>query len=145
MKKRYLSVLLVVAMVLLAGCSGAAGGSIDTSGYPDPPEDERLYTMTIYWPLDIMGGDSPMYLFDREGIVEEGSREDPNAVKADSGFEIFDTPPPGGREFYFRGITPGDVVLTIRNENKGKITYECKYILRVYSDLRLALLDVIDD
>lgn len=133
---------ILAGLLLFSACAADEGGSVgtDSSQYPNPPEGEWMYTLTIYWTFNGAGGEFAQYALAPEGIIEEGIREDPAAAGA--GEELLPDTPPGGREFNFRGVSPGDVVLTISTTDSADKTVRAEtYVLRVYDDLRLAVLD----
>lgn len=142
MKKAAVALLSVVALVC-AGCGKAAPAPTSTAHLPDPPEDEWLYELPIYWAWNMMpeakeGWD---YTFSREGVVEEGRRDAPATGQEGDGV-LEDLEAPGGRTVYFRGVAPGDVVITFTTKQNGKKVLDVNhYTVRVYEDLRLALLD----
>lgn len=138
-----------LAVFLFCSCAGAEANEVDEMQYQDPPETEWLYTLRVYWEWNT--GDfeeHPGYVLDQEGILEEGFRADPAIVEQRTkleteGVEIIhaDDPPPGGAYFDFCGVAPGDVTLKMQTTKNGKLLDECTYTIRVYDDLRLAVLD----
>ncbi|NLW79087.1 MAG: hypothetical protein GXY32_06720 [Ruminococcaceae bacterium] len=132
---------LVLSLVLLALCLCACSGtpaslSLDPAQYTDPPEAEWLYQLDIYRAWDGVNGESNSYTVSTEGIIEEGTREDPNNPGEDEFLEI-----PGGRTYFFRGVAPGDVQLTFTVTKDGKTMDQAVYAIRVFDDLRLVILD----
>ena len=139
---------LALATLFLAGCGQKK--AIDTAQYPDPPASEWLYTLTVYWAFNTGGGEYPGYTLSAEGVVEEGTREDPAATPPPGAVEgelvLDDLPMPGGRDYSFRGAAPGDVVLTMHTENeKGKTVHQRTYVLRVNENLQIAVLDILEE
>ena len=152
-KKSLTAILLCLGFTLLfcaCGNPGKKSNTIGTTQYPDPPESERMYTLSIYWEFNTGGTEYSGFAFSEEGIIEAGVREDPNApspdpniVPDDSVVVIEDIVPPGGALYDFRGVAPGDVVLTIssKSEEGDKLMDEGVYVIRVYDDLTLAVLN----
>lgn len=148
--RRNTSRILVFCLMVFLCCSyaGAETNEVDMMLYQDPPETEWLYTLRVYWEWNT--GDfeeQPGYVLDQEGILEEGYREDPNVLEERSrleseGVEIIDLddPPPGGAYFDFCGVAPGDVTLKMQTTKNGELLDERIYAIRVYEDLRLAVL-----
>lgn len=133
---------------MLCACASAESSETDENQYTDPPESEWVYTLRVYWEWNT--GDyeeSPGYILEPEGIIEEGIRENPNTPEPENEDEILITaldPPLGGAFFDFRGVTPGDVVLKMQTTKQDKLLDERTYTIRVYDDLRLAVLDCVD-
>ena len=128
----------------------AEGGqpAIAAAAYPDPPESDRAYTLSIYWAFNTGGSEYPGYAFSTDGIMEAGVREDPGApMPAPGGLSGIildeDAPPLGGIDYDFRGAAPGEVTLTVtaHDSESDRLMSERVYSIRVYDDLRLAVLD----
>ena len=109
--------------------------------YEDVPEDKRLEALSIYMAWNGAGGETWICEFNTENVVEEcGPPPKPEPVPG--GMEIFlDDELPGGRTLWFKGVSQGDVVIAFTTKNeKEKIVDIQQYAVRVYDDLRLALL-----
>ena len=171
MRNKGLIVISLGLVLLLCSCGGSSGDAASIAAaadslsvyedstessqpasaavsYPEPPESDWVYTLSIYWAFNTGGSEYPGYAFSADGIIEEGVREDPGAPipAPDSMSGIIlddDYTPPGGIDYDFRGVAPGDVTLTITSHDSenDKLMSECVYIIRVYDDLRLAVLD----
>lgn len=145
MKNKMIRTMLLCAAGLMCCACAQGSGAIDTSQYNDPPESEWVYTLDVAWQWNTGDFDeSPGYVMSQEGIIEEGSREDPNAQEDEDAI-IDDDFISGGRFYYFRGAAPGDVTLTMQTKNGNKLLDERTYMIRVYDDLRLAVLDVVNE
>ena len=147
MKKKSLTAILVCLgfTLLLCACGNTEKESdmMGTTQYPDPPENERMYTFSIYWAFHTGGEEYSGFAFSKEGIIVEGVREDPSAPPPDPNIVLDDSVAPGGAEYNFRGAAPDDVVLTISSKSweSDKLMDEGVYVIRVYDDLTLAVLN----
>jgi len=115
--------------------------ALDPGDYEDVPEDRRLEVLSIYMAWDGAGGETWIYELSAENVVGECGPP-PKPEPAPDGMEIFlDDELPGGRTLWFKGVSPGDVVIAFTTKNeKGKVVDIQQYAVRVYDDLRLALL-----
>jgi len=112
-----------------------------TDDHPDPPEDQRVESLSIYIAWD--GGSQTWEMaFSEEGVIEECGPPPPPEDGEDE-INFYDDELPGGRTIWFRGVRPGDVKLlfTIVNED-GIVGHAQQYAIRVFDDLTLALLEV---
>jgi hypothetical protein len=120
------------------------------SDYPDPPEDQRDETFNVYMAWDGAGGETWDYAFSVDGILEECDQPLPEPEPgSEDGDEIviYEDTPPGGLMVWFRGVSPGDVVVTFTtyDANEEVVAIQ-QYTVRVFDDLKVAQLDeVIDD
>ncbi|MDL2253341.1 hypothetical protein LJC49_04620 [Ruminococcaceae bacterium OttesenSCG-928-I18] len=147
--KKKLALALLLPVVLLFGCD-AKTPEIDTAQYSDAPKEERLHEIVIYWAFNTGSyEESWTYVFSQEGIVEEGYSEVPNEqdiVLDENGQEMVQRPEemPGGASNFFHGAAPGDVIITFTTTKGKKVLDETAYVVRVYDDLRLSILDTVD-
>ena len=128
---------LMLACALLAGCSASHLAPLNPSDYPNPPQAQRYEALPVYIAWNGLGGESWTYAFSAEDIVKEGSRprqpQEENVITEDD--------PPGGRSVWFQGVSPGDTVITFTIRNaRGQVKDILQYAIRVYEDLKLALL-----
>jgi hypothetical protein len=88
---------------------------------------------------DGAGGETWEYAFSAD-IIAEGS--EPPPPPEEEGIivaPLFEAP--GGRKIWFQGLSPGDVVVTFTTKNsKGKVVEIEQYAIRIYEDLKLAVL-----
>lgn len=136
-KSLVLSFVLLLALCLCACNSNPASLSLDLTQYPDPPEAEWQYQLDIYRAWDMANNEYDNYTLSAEGIIEEGTRKDPNAPEDD--LEFYESP--GGRTYFFRGAAPGDVQLIFTTTKNNKTVDQTVYAIRVFDDLRLVILD----
>ena len=134
----------ILSVMLLTGCGSSDDiKALDPTDYKDPPEDQWKEVLSIYIAWDGAGGEVWEYEMSEKGIVEEcgppakpAAEEEEDLLTIDEGDD-----PPGGRSVYFRGLSPGDVVITFTTENdSGEVVDVQQYAIRVFDDLRLALL-----
>ena len=115
--------------------------ALNPDDYEDTPEDKRLDVLPIYMAWNGAGGETWTYGLSAENAVEEcGPPPKPKPTPGE--IEIFmEYDPPGGRTLWFKGVSQGDVVIAFPTKNeKGKVVDIQQYAVRVYDDLRLALL-----
>jgi hypothetical protein len=133
---------LFLMITIMASCAKTASDTGTSADHTDPPKSERVTALRIYMAWNGADGESIDYSFDKEGIAEETSRP-VNTPESGEEDEIVteDLDAPGGRNFWFKGVIPGDVELlfTVTGE-AGKTVYEERYAIRVYDDLTLAVI-----
>jgi hypothetical protein len=133
---------LFLMIIIMASCTKTASDAGTSVEHTDPPKSERVEALSIYMAWNGAGGESIDYSFYKEGVIEETSRP---VNTSESGEEdviaIEDLDAPGGRNFWFKGVIPGDVemLFTVTSE-AGKTVYEERYAIRVYDDLTLAVI-----
>ena len=129
--------LVMLTVVLPAGCASRNCATLNPGAYPDPPPMHRHEVVSIYIEWNSLGGEYWTQAFSAKGIVEECGP--PRRAREEN--VIAEDEMPGGRTLWFRGLSPGDLVMmfTIRNA-KGEIMHIRQYAVRVYEDLKLALL-----
>jgi hypothetical protein len=139
-----LSAILLPTVVLLA-CKSWRGvtETVKTptpKDYSDSPEERWREVLPIYAAWN--GFDEHCtFHFDKQGIIEEGNP--PPRPQATDGETVLlpEEDPPGGRTFWFRGLSPGDAVITFTTKkHSGKVVYVRQYAIRVHPGLRLDLL-----
>ena len=116
---------------------------LNPADYPDSPDAQRVLVLSIYVAWNGAGGETWAFETSVNGIIEESSAPPSRKPEQDEdGFIIIeDVLLPGGRDIWFKGTKPGDVVLTIiTKSNKGKIVDIQQHAIRVYQDLKLSLL-----
>ena len=144
--KKTIVMILSLIIITITGCGNTNIETIAPDNYPDSPENERHESLSIYMAWDGAGGETWDYELSVTGIIEEGGQPPsaPDGVYEDEdGFLTLDADfdPPGGRSIWFKGVRPGDVVVTFTIINdQEKIVDIQQYTIRVYDDLRLSLL-----
>ena len=139
-----LNMRLVVFTVLIpllmspAGCSPPAATPTEPDAYPDAPEDQRHERLSIYIAWDGFN-ETWDYEVSAESVISESGP--PSREEAEDGIVFEDIELPGGRTLWFKGLSPGDVVLTFTIKTyEGEAVDIQRYTIRVYDDLRLAIL-----
>ena len=129
----------LVPFLSLTGCGASMVKALNLADYPDPPEDQRYELLSIYVAWNGAGGETWTYEVSADDVIEEGS---PPPQPEDDEFNIYiDEELPGGRTIWFKGVSPGAVELTFTTkDDSGKVVAIQQYAIRVYEDLRLALL-----
>jgi hypothetical protein len=147
MKKNIKIMLIAASILLLTGCGSPKVQTLNPGDYPDVSEDKRSEALPIYIEWNGAGGETWEYAFSVDDIIEEGSepiQQQEEEAEGDDGIPLdvpLDYNPPGGRTIWFQGLSPGDVVVTFTTENsKGKVVEIEQYAIRVYDDLKLAIL-----
>ena len=114
---------------------------LNPKDYPDTPVEQWREALPIY--VEWNGSDEHCdYQIDRAGVIAEGSP--PSQPKTDDGEIVIHTDDdlPGGRTFWFRGLSCGNAVITFTiKKHSGKVVSARQYAIRVYGDLRLDILN----
>ena len=113
--------------------------TLNPGDYPDPPENQILEFLSIYIAWNGPGGETWDYEYSAGGIVEECGK--PAQPEEDDELLFIEDELPGGRTLWFKGVSPGDVVLTFTTQSDSGETVDIQqYAIRVFDDLRLGLL-----
>ena len=124
----------VLACLLFWSLSGCEPSKKDN----DPDEDKRYEALSVYIAWNGAGGETMSYDFSGEGVIKEG---DPPERPEEDGTTFFEDELPGGRTFWFRGVSKGDATATFTIKNDAEETvYIYEYVFRVHDDLSLTLL-----
>ena len=130
---------MIPLFALPMGCGSPAGSAVDADDYPDIPSDQRHERISIYMAWDGGGGETWDYDLSAENVISESSPPPP--VDTGDGIMVFEDELPGGITLWYEGAAPGDVVLTFTTRSStGEVVGVQKYVIRVYDDLRLAIL-----
>jgi len=130
---------MIPLFALPMGCGSPAASTADLDDYPDTPDDQRHERLSIYVAWDGGSGETWDYELSVENVIAESSP--PPSVEAEDGVIFVDDELPGGITLWFEGVTPGDVALTFTTKSDaGEVVDIQKYVIRVYDDLRLAIL-----
>jgi len=105
--------------------------------YADPAQSGRHERLPLY--IAFNGGvEFFRYKYGWDGLIEETG---PPSPTPGSGYVYEDEFAPGGATLWFRGVEPGNVVLTFITEDLDGRVVALKHIaVRVYDDMRLAVL-----
>lgn len=130
-------IIVMLTAVLLAGCACRNLATLNPGDYPDPPQVQRHEVVSIYIAWNGVGGETWTPAFSAKGIMEECGP----SRQAQEENVIVEHEMPGGRTLWFRGVSPGELVVTFTIRNtKGKIMHIQQHAVRVYEDLKLAML-----
>ena len=128
----------ITLMIGIAGCRSPKVTAINPSDYPNVPQEKRQEALSIYVAWDGGGGETWKHAFSADGIIVRTGK--PPQPEQD-GFVMADDELPGGLTMWFRGVSPGDVVVVFTTkDNRGKTVAVHQYAIRVYDDLKLSLL-----
>ena len=128
----------ITLMIGIAGCRSPKVTAINPAGYPNTPQDKRHEALSIYLAWDGGSGETWKYAFSADGVIEQTGKP---SQPEQEGIIMADDELPGGLTMWFRGLSPGDVVVVFTTkDNRGKTVAIHQYAVRVYDDLRLSLL-----